>query len=95
MSNNDEHQHSDFGFAGPHTTFHHQCFQMVELTNIHRKRAMNGLNPCTLPYEPKTSNNKLSIKLKQERKLQVEELTAPNDYARVDNCVKTHDGNEE
>ena len=51
MSNN-EHWCSDFGFAGLHTTFHHQHFQMIDLTAMNCERVMNGLNSCTLPHEP-------------------------------------------
>ena len=51
MSNN-AHWNRDFGFSGPHATFHYQNFQMVDLIKLHYKRAMNGLNPRALPYEP-------------------------------------------
>ena len=94
MSNN-EHCHSDFEFAGPHTTFHHQHFQMVDLTTTHCKRAMNRLNQHALPHEPKASNNELSSEVKAEHKMQVEEWTTPNYYARAGNDAKTHDSNEE
>ena len=63
MSNN-EHWNSDFGFAGPHTTFHHQCFQMVDLMIMHCKRTINWLNPHALLCEPTASN----AKLKEEKK---------------------------
>ena len=92
---NIEHWHSDFGFRGLHTTFHHQCFQMVELTTMHCKCTMNRLNPHTLPHQPETSNNKLSSEVKEERAVQGEEWTTPNERVRVDNYAKTHDKNEE
>ena len=47
MSSN-EHCHSDFGYAGPCTTFHR-----------HYKRTMNGLNPHLLPCAPEVSDNKV------------------------------------
>ena len=50
-----------FGHAGPHTTFHHQCFQMVDLIMLHCKRAMNGLNPHALPHEPIEQNEKHAV----------------------------------
>ena len=49
---------SDFGHAVPHVTFHHQCFQMVDLMMLHCDRAMNGLNPHALTYEPIEQNKK-------------------------------------
>ena len=55
MSNN-EHWNRDFGFAGTYTTFHNQCFQMVDLIMMNCERTMNGLNPCAFPHEPEVSN---------------------------------------
>ena len=52
------HWSSDFDFAGPCTTFRHQYFQTVDLIKLHCKRAMNGLNPHSLPYEPTENNTK-------------------------------------
>ena len=52
------HCYSDFGHAGPCTTFCHRCFQMFSLITLHCKRAMNGLNPYTLPYENTEHNTK-------------------------------------
>ena len=94
MSNN-ELWHCYFGCAGPHTTLHCHHFQIVDLTMMHCKRTMNGLNLCALPCEPEASNNKLSSEAKEERKVKVEQWTEPNDYVRVDSHVKTHDNNEE
>ena len=71
-------------------TFHHQYFQMVDLMIMHCKCAINGLNPHALPYEPEVSNNKISSEASEERKVPVEEWNTPNDYARMDNHVKTH-----
>ena len=56
---NIEHCHSDFGYTGTHTTFHHQCLQMVDLMIMPCERKMNGLNTCPLPHEPEASNNKI------------------------------------
>ena len=61
---NEEHWHVDFGHTGPHTTFHHQCLQIVDLMIMHCERSMDGLNPHALPYEPEASNNKT----KEEKK---------------------------
>ena len=94
MSNN-EHCHSDFEFAGPHTASHHLFFQIFELMKMHCERTMNGLSPCSLTHEPETRNNKLRSEAKEEREVQVEEWTTPNEHVRVENCVKTHDDNEE
>ena len=62
--NNNAHCNSDIGVSGPHPTFRRQCFQMVDLMMLHCKRAMNGLNPCALPYELEVSN----VKLKEVKK---------------------------
>ena len=51
MSNNNEHWHSDFGFAGPQTTFHQQHFLKVVSSIKNCKRTTNGLNPCALTHE--------------------------------------------
>ena len=56
---------------------------------------MNGLNPHALPYEPEKSNNKLRSEAKEELEVQGEQWTTPNEHARADNHVKTHDDNEE
>ena len=56
---------------------------------------MSALSPCALPHEPEASNNKLNSEAKEEREVQVEEWTAPNDSARAGNDAKTHDNNEE
>ena len=55
---NNVHWNSDFGYAGPYTTFHHKCFQIIDLMTLHWKRAMNGLNPHTLLHEPTEHNTK-------------------------------------
>ena len=57
MSNN-AHWNGDFWFAGPHTTFCYQHFQMVDLMTLNYKRAMNGLNTHALHHEPKYDNIK-------------------------------------
>ena len=86
MSNND-HWHIDFGFTGLHTTFHHQCFQMVDLIMVHCKSIMNGLNPHTFPCEPEGRHNKTSSEANEERKALVEEWITPN-HARMENHKK-------
>ena len=95
MSNNNEHWCSDFGFAGSHTTFYHQCFQTVDLTIMNCKRTMNGLNQRALPHASEIINNALRSGAKEERKVQVEEWTVPKDYARSDNDTNPHDENVE
>ena len=86
MSNNNEHWHVDFGFAGPHTTLHHQCFQMVDLIMLNFKRTMNGLNPRALTYEPAMHDDDMT-KIKEERKdmLEEDELIQPKDH-KVRKC---------
>ena len=91
MNVTNEHWHSDFGFAGPHTTFHHQCFQMVHLTMMNCKRTMNRLNPCALTHEPEIINNTLSSEAKEERNVQAEEWITLKDFARRDNDGNPHD----
>ena len=68
---------------------------MVELTTMHCERTMNGLNPCALPCETETSNNKLSSEAKEESIVQGEEWNTPNEYERVENYAKKHDNNKE
>ena len=82
MSNNNEHWHSDFGFTGPCTTFHHQCFQMVDLIIMNFKCTVCGLSPYAVPYEPVINNNNMNSKLEEERKVKVEELIKPKKHAR-------------
>ena len=67
MGNNNEQWNSDFGFAGPCTTFHHQCFQMVDLITLNCKRTMNGLNPHALTHEPVMYDDNMT-EAKEERK---------------------------
>ena len=93
MSNNNEHWHSDFGFAGPHMTLYHHHFQMVDSITINCKRAMKGLNPHALKHEPETINNTLSSEAKEERNVQAEEWTTPRCYARRNNDRNPHDNN--
>ena len=52
------HWNSDFWFAGPHATFHHHFFQMVNLMMLHCKRTMNGLNPHEFQHEATENNAK-------------------------------------
>ena len=66
MNINNEHWHSDFGFTGPHTTFHHQHFQMVDLIIMNFKRMVHGLNPCAVPYEAVRSDNMTEVKEERE-----------------------------
>ena len=90
MSNNNEHWHSDFGFAGPHATFHCQYFQMVDLITMNCKRTMNGLNPCALTCEPETCDNNTNSDAKEERKVQVEEWIQPKEHES-----RHEDGNQQ
>ena len=93
MSNNNEHWYSDFGFTVPQTTFHHQHFQMVDLTTMNFKHKMNRLSPHALPHELETNNNKVNSELEEERKLKVEELIKPKEHAHRDNNMKQCDTN--
>ena len=47
---------SDFGHAGPCSTFHHQYFRTVHLMMLHCKRVIFGLNSHALPHEPIEQN---------------------------------------
>ena len=86
MSNN-EHWNSDSGFAGPHTTFHHQCFQMVDLMTMHCERTMHGLNPHVFPCEPEVSN----IKLKEEKESTRKGEKVEQQHSRVNTLMTGYD----
>ena len=93
MSNNNEHYASDFWFTGPHTTFHHQHFQMVDLMIMNFKRRMCGLSPCAVPYEPERHNDNMSSEIEEELKVKVEEWIKPTEHVRRDSNEKQHDAN--
>ena len=87
MSNN-ENWNSYFGFAGPHTTFHHQHFQMVDLMMMQCKCTMNGLNSHELPHELEVSNTKLKIKKKKSPR---KGEKAEQQQSRVDKLMTGYD----
>lgn len=45
--------HEGIELTGLCTVMHHQYHQVVDLLITTYKCALNGLNPCTLPYAPK------------------------------------------
>ena len=92
--NNNEHWHSDFGFTGPHTTFHHQHFQMVDLKIMNFKRTVCGLSPHAVPCEPVTNNNNMNSELEEERKGKVEDWIKPKKHVRKDNDMEQNDDDE-
>ena len=81
MNNNNEHWHSDFGFTGPHTTFHRQHFQMVDLIIMNFKRTVYGLSLYAVTHEPVRCDNNMT-EAKEERKetLEEDEWIQPKDH---------------
>ena len=49
---NENEMWNGIGFSGPHTVFHHQFFQMVDLMIAHVRRSISILNSHTLSCEP-------------------------------------------
>ena len=85
--NNNEHCHSNFGHVGPHATFHHQHFQMVNLMMMYCERTMNRLNPHALLCEPEVSDNKA----KEENEALSKGEKADKQQSRVNKLMTSYD----
>ena len=45
----------------PHTVFHHQCFQMVDMLIAYAQRSMSGLNPHAAPHGPNQQETEINL----------------------------------
>ena len=65
---NDDEKWNGIDYSGPHTVFHHQCFQMVDMLMQCCRRSMHGLNPYALPYVPPQHQKDSKKKMRNMKK---------------------------